>query len=705
MRRHLPERADELGHPDTWSFTVVAEKYTQQQPGELTVLGWTAQPVRYTPGGSAYTGITRTGSDMAERSALIGAAMWRLALNHGITTVFCSDSALGGGQAQGVLGTAVQDPSYELLRGLFQALELALPGDRLTVHHDRAHTGDLFNEIADVAAKREAAKSFNLPRQKLDLNVWHSHFCQLWTICGHHCGLPKWHEGSLDVAPPTLPTTAREADVCVSGEQPHYKTIDFFCSFASANVQSLYRGPHGHGGKLHYLQDQMRSFGLNFLAIQEARSESGSSSARNILRLSSGHDQGQYGIEIWCDLAAPFGKQRKGPSIYFRKEDFQVVHADPRKMLLRCTSKLTSFWIFAGHAPHSGYSKTHRDQWWQDVHQLFQQYLDGEPLVLLMDANASPGDRDDWVVLKDGFATSANTAAFRDLLATWQLYLPASSRAHVGTQHTWTSFNGDSEHCIDHVALPFSWFDRCTLSQVLLDFDMATMHEDHAAVAVQVEWQELLPVNKDRSGPHHGRKRASFRCDTEAHQGIINATIAPWTTDVETQSHQLVDQLHRALRGSSGVKHEARKPFLTQELWDHRQNKLIIKKKLRSTRQQLGRQFLWTCLQAWRHQSHAHLPIYDEQFVEVSRYTVTLLCCQTKLVFQYKKLALVMKKLMQTAKQKAIQEEIVQQAPNMPATELLRRLRRFVGPSNPQKQSTKPLPLILKEDGKPCTTH
>ena len=128
MRRLPPDRADELGHPDTWSFVVVAEQYTQSQPGRLTVLGWTAQPVRYTAGASAYTGITRTGSDMAERSALIAAASWRLSLNHSISTVFCTDSLQGGGQANGQLGTTTQDESFALLRGLFQALELGQIG-------------------------------------------------------------------------------------------------------------------------------------------------------------------------------------------------------------------------------------------------------------------------------------------------------------------------------------------------------------------------------------------------------------------------------------------------------------------------------------------------------------------------------------------------------------------------------------------------
>ena len=99
-------------------------------------------------------------------------------------------------------------------------------------------------------------------------------------------------------------------------------------------MQSLFRGPQGHGGKLVYLQHQMRSFHLNFLAIQEARSEAGMTCARNILRFSTGSDEGHYGIEIWCDLDVPFGYTRRGQPLHFVKEDFQVVHSDPRRLLL-----------------------------------------------------------------------------------------------------------------------------------------------------------------------------------------------------------------------------------------------------------------------------------------------------------------------------------------------------------------------------------
>jgi len=50
----------------------------------------------------------------------------------------------------------------------------------------------------------------------------------------------------------------------------------------------------------------MRHFQLNFLAVQEARSERAMTSNDKILRISTGHQNGQYGIELWVDLLRPF---------------------------------------------------------------------------------------------------------------------------------------------------------------------------------------------------------------------------------------------------------------------------------------------------------------------------------------------------------------------------------------------------------------
>jgi ribonuclease HI len=197
MRRMIPQRADDLGHPDTWAFVIVGEilPTTPQEEAQLEVLGWTAQPVRYDPEGTAFTGVTRIGSDIAERSALIGAALWRISQNHAVPTVFCSDSTACGVQAFGVLGAADPDESYRLLRGLFQVLEFALPQGDLQLHHVRSHAGSLFNEIADLAAKKEAQASMNLPRQALDMQKWRKilpHLDAVWRQVGF-ANVAKWN--------------------------------------------------------------------------------------------------------------------------------------------------------------------------------------------------------------------------------------------------------------------------------------------------------------------------------------------------------------------------------------------------------------------------------------------------------------------------------------------------------------------------------
>ena len=81
MRRKIPQQADESGQPDRWSMIAFGEIFDSiYGTFTLELLGWLGHPVRYDQHGSAYMGIQRLGSDMAERAALIGAGAWRLSL-------------------------------------------------------------------------------------------------------------------------------------------------------------------------------------------------------------------------------------------------------------------------------------------------------------------------------------------------------------------------------------------------------------------------------------------------------------------------------------------------------------------------------------------------------------------------------------------------------------------------------------------------
>eukprot|EP00435_Cladocopium_sp_Y103_P033204 s1466_g8.t1 len=703
-KHFVPERADELGHPDTWALVVIGEIFASNNVDESTIhiLGWTAQPVRYDQSGAAYTGITRLGSDMAERSALIGAAIWRLTQNHSVPTVVCTDSQTGGGQAFGLLGAGIADDSYHLLRSLYQTLELALPHGDLCLHHVTSHTGELFNEIADIAAKQESRRSFNHPRVSLDMRTWRAKFLQLWSVFGTQCGMPVWRDGGMDVQAPQLPApkTCPSSSKSPAGQRGSRTILHFSLSLATANVQSHYRRPQGHGGKLHYLQQQMRHHCLNVMAIQEARSDSGMFTTNNILRLCSGHEKGNYGIEIWVDLDRPFAQPHHGKPVHFRPNQFQVVHAEPRSLLIQCDTGLWAFWLLAFHAPHSGYSATHREDWWAAIQNVLDNHLDDNPLFVLADANADPGPYDAVCVLSDGHKTTANTPLFRDLLQTRHLCLPATGPSHSGSNTTWTGLDGCDAHTLDHIAVPCDYLTACTYSQVLHDFDLATVHDDHQAVALQLQWTASTSLSAVRPGIPGAYRPCVFQNSPGLAHRLAQYTPLPWHTDIEKQAIDLTHCVRDALSTDVMPRSSAKKLYVDDTAWQFRQNKNDIQRKLRKIRWMLSRQSLQQVFMAWTTAGRTDGMAVPQSF-GVS-YVTSLLCQKFKYVA---KLILVRRQLKShlcTAKQKYITELLTTMDDDAPASEILRHLKKHIGPTNPKQAKIKPLPLVRDSNGHIC---
>ena len=698
MRRLAPLHADSLGHPDTWAFVVVGEKYISDSSSQTCLLGWTAQPVRYDPLGAAYTGIQRIGSDMAERSALIAAAMWRLGLNHSISTTICTDSATGGGQAAGLLGTETPDESFQLLRALYQALEAALPPGALQICHTRAHAGEVFNELADAAARLEAKKSFHHRRQNIDLKLWTPKFLQLWTLFGHRSGLNTWQNGGIAIPKPSMPLP-QVLDEAMTEQCGNDTMLKFAFSIGTANVQSLYRTPDGHAGKLHYLQAQMRKYKFNCLVLQETRSEQGFSSNGNILRFCSGHSGRHLGIEIWIDIETPFAFGRKGKPYCFQSNHFQIAHSDPRRMLLRCDTGFWSFWLLAIHAPHSGYTAQERAEWWNSTTEIVDQHHDGDALFLAGDANAAPGPADHKVVCREGFATSANTNDFRQILQHFDLHLPATGPAHVGDNATWTNFAGTDTHCIDHIALPCNWASRCTHSCVVEDFDLGTTHEDHKLVAAQLEWWESIwiPQPVAKVPTHHSA--AFLQPSIEMRQAIEDFAHLPWQSDVEAHTQHAAQHIHAALTKCTAheASSQAKKPYVSEEIWQLRTIKLQSRKQMKRHRNFKRLYFLRKCFSAWssgERERHEH---------QVSVYETSLPCRDLNNFVKYKESCGRLKTALKGAKQKELDKTLQAIDASTPSSQVLRALRSFTGPTNPKKQKRKCLPIVRDIHGQTCS--
>ena len=321
-------------------------------------------------------------------------------------------------------------------------------------------------------------------------------------------------------------------------------------------------------------------------------------------------------------------------------------------MLLRCDTGFWSFWLLAIHAPHSGYTAQERAEWWNSTTEIVDQHHDGDALFLAGDANAAPGPADHKVVCREGFATSANTNDFRQILQHFDLHLPATGPAHVGDNATWTNFAGTDTHCIDHIALPCNWASRCTHSCVVEDFDLGTTHEDHKLVAAQLEWWESIwiPQPVAKVPTHHSA--AFLQPSIEMRQAIEDFAHLPWQSDVEAHTQHAAQHIHAALTKCTAheASSQAKKPYVSEEIWQLRTIKLQSRKQMKRHRNFKRLYFLRKCFSAWssgERERHEH---------QVSVYETSLLCRDLNNFVKYKESCGRLKTALKGAKQKELDD-------------------------------------------------
>ena len=309
-----PEWVGEHDLTDSWAFLVLAECYDETgDPSRSTIefLGWSSQLVVYKEAASHHIGTQMIGATFAEREALFWAGQWRLSVNDRAPTIFLSDSQTGCDQATGLAGASFPDTSYRYLRATFQALATVLPDDGLRVQHVHGHNGCPWNEAVDLLAKHERQHQFYVARQDLCMNAWGPILPHLRLFLGDtkELGLPPLTSHGFDISPidlPPLGSATEPVRAPLSSSKP-LQLVALRISWGTYNVHSLYRGPEGHAGKLHYACSQFEQHGLNFLGIQEACSEQGLFRHSETIRLSSGCHKGQLGVELWVNLAQPYG--------------------------------------------------------------------------------------------------------------------------------------------------------------------------------------------------------------------------------------------------------------------------------------------------------------------------------------------------------------------------------------------------------------
>ena len=689
LHRHAPPQwIAEHGTPDSWAFAVFAEQYLPDGESKTQLLGWTAQQVLYEDHLPHSVGTQSVGSSPAETEGLLWAALWRLAQNHRIPTIFLSDSTTTINQATGHYGSTSFSEPFQLLRAAFQSLEALLPNeDALRVTHVTSHTGFAPNELVDVAAGLERQKSMFLPRQHIDMKIWRTCLPFLWMFYDQQKDIPDvTHEG-FDVRPIKLPTSCPQQPKQSASCRPQDMNVSL--SLGTANVCSLYRGPTGHAGKLDYLRAQFVQGHFNILALQEARSEAGSSTGHNILRLSSGHLKGTLGVELWISLSQPIGHVHRTP-VHLARKHVTVVHATPRMLIARIEHPFLQFYLAVGHAPHCGHSEQVRQDWWQEF-ALRSRPPPGVPLFALLDANALSGPQDGKHVLAQDDDSNANTELFRDFLVDGQLMLLATSHVHVGTHATWTSPSGLHHNRIDYVCVPTQLTGACTLSRVVEELDLGQLY-DHACVAAQLQWTQRALSRSTSTHVNRGYDRTAISGRLEH---ALRAWQGPtWNSDIDSHVNQLNEHLLTTLQQQCPKQlTRPKKFFITEEIWQLRRSKLQARKALKLHKSSHRALLLRQVFDAWRGKPADDGPGTD---------STDRFCRQYKLLVAYLKTSHRLSRSLRHAKLTHLQQALHALPPEAPASQVLQTYKEVIGPTNPNKWKSSALPIIRDEHGHIC---
>ena len=698
LQKHCaPLWVDLHGIPDSWAFVAIGETYDVPSDQAFCLLGWQAQQVRYEESNPAFAGATRIGSLIAEREGLFFAALWRLCRNENTATLFRSDSQLCCEQAQGTTGCADLDLSFMLFRGVFQALEEALPHGHLQVEHVHGHNGDALNEVTDTLAKIEGTKSFFLPRQPVDLCKWKSVIPHLWLLFAEHHGGPKFCGNGFDVARPSLPPLQSIADAGGNSLVSHtWHRAAWKLSLASANVTTLGFGEGGYQGKLDFLRAQFVAFNLHILGIREARSQEGTTIVGNVLRLCSGSAGGHFGVELWCNLNQPVCFV-KGAPLFFQAGDFQVLHRDPRRLLVRTTFQDETFLFLVCHAPQSGVSLAERSEWWAQTTEVLQRLGREDHIFLMADVNAGPGEADGVTVFEKGFRTSSGTPLLRQFLDEHSLCLPSTASFHAGPKHTWICPDGSQEFCIDFVAIPRAFFSSCTWSQTIEDFDLGQQQIDHLAVGVELQWDHWTSsASRLNNGVSFDRHRIRSSLESIS---LMNHKLAPWSTDVESHLHDLNAHFLSQLQSCRAQKKRHKKPFLSDDIWALRSRKLCHRRQLRFVQKMIGRETISLCFRAWKNE---HFQTSDGPSTAEFSFGATLRCGGIKHAAGLISAARQLRKELRFAKRVALTKVFDSFPDNVSASTILHELKPFIGSSNAKKRGIQPLPFVRDENGLPC---
>ena len=477
--------------------------------------------------------------------------------------------------------------------------------------HIRGHQGSLFNEIADVVAKRAADGIYHGGWTDFPYTppLWWDNGGRAFDWAGLILQCIKGHPGMPQVGRALTPPTESAGlsrlqciepfmPFCSQPQQVGEAAGTLQLILATYNVLSLSGSAFADNcqaglafapARPAILASTFHSSGVTVAGIQEARTEAGRLNTDGFTRFCSGADKGQFGVELWFKtghtVVSGYGHQ--SASVSFLPNAFTVLHTDPRRIFVLFSSASIRILFASLHAPHRGAEAHILASWWAETKRLLEKFASKGVAYLLGDFNAAVGS----LTSRSVGDLSADTQdepgdQLHDTLHRFSLWLPSTFQGvHFGPSGTYVQKRNQAESRNDYVAIP-DHLDQCSIrSWVEPSIHAGQPVIDHIAALVSIRARIAAFFG---SAPRRRAKvDASFLSTPagreQAAQILESMPNVPWNVGPDEHAAFVTSHIQRGFEGpASGRPSRPRHPYLSSETWS-------LQKRVASLRRQLTR--------------------------------------------------------------------------------------------------------------------
>ena len=533
----------------SWAFVICAAHTSTPTDDQLTYYDWFGHITQDDPLGTTWLGALQQSSRSGEGEAIAWAILWLLQHGPSQQVYIHSDATSVLQAAIGQWSFAKDDHLLLRVRALYQLLWTLMERDTLNLQYIPAHAGHFGNEIADLLAK--AICALEEPHRLPEVNIakWMHGTPPLiewaWTMVDplHRAGqVPTFTREALHWEhwqPPSehldwLPSIPQRTDT-------PQQTTHLQFTMASYNVGSL-KEP----AKAAYLRQQMQFYNIAVASLQETRASFDDVPDSNYYRFIAKSDKGIGGCELWVSATIPY-TQKDEEGLCFRRQQFQVIHAEPQLLIIACDLHEQKLLFVVGHAPHQGHGMEQVSTWWTSLTHYLERHSNGRNILVCIDANARPEKMQPHVGPLGEHEGGPTGAAFTTFLQRHDLFLPSTfTEHHEGPSHTWCSNDAQKTARIDFIAIPLAWRHLALHSRVNHSLDSGIAGLDHKAVTLHIQgiWGKPEP---DRHRIRFDRDKISQATPEIWKHFFDNWPSIPWTVDPSTHAAIIEQELQRRL--------------------------------------------------------------------------------------------------------------------------------------------------------------